>query len=54
MMCLGKLVSRLLEAQAFDLTVSGRTARVDYECQRQGMANLFPCFEPLAGRRHVA
>jgi transposase len=31
----------------------GRPARVDYEYRRQGTANLFVCFEPLAGWRHV-
>lgn len=32
----------------------GRPARVDYEYRRKGTANLFLCFEPLAGWRHVA
>ncbi len=32
----------------------GRPERVDYEYRRQGTANLFLSFEPLAGRRHVA
>jgi hypothetical protein len=32
----------------------GRPARVDDEYRRQGTANLFVCFEPLAGWRHVA
>jgi transposase len=31
----------------------GRPARVDYEYQRNGTANLFMRFEPLAGRRRV-
>jgi hypothetical protein len=31
----------------------GRPARVEYEYRRQGTANLFVCFEPLAGWRHV-
>jgi hypothetical protein len=31
----------------------GRPARVDYEYERNGTANLFLWFEPLAGRRHV-
>ena len=31
----------------------GRPARVDYEYRRQGTANLFLCFEPLAGWRHL-
>ena len=32
----------------------GRPQRIDYEYRRQGTANLFLTFEPLAGRRHVA
>ena len=31
----------------------GREARYDHEYQRNGTANLFMVFEPLAGRRHV-
>jgi hypothetical protein len=31
----------------------GQPMRIDYEYERQGTANLFMCFEPLAGRRHV-
>lgn len=31
----------------------GRPARIDYEYERNGTANLFLWFEPLAGRRHV-
>jgi DDE superfamily endonuclease len=31
----------------------GNAARVDYEYQRNGTANLFLAFEPLAGRRRV-
>jgi hypothetical protein len=31
----------------------GQPARVDYEYVRNGTANLFMIFEPLAGRRHV-
>ena len=35
-------------------TAPGRPARHDYEYRRNGTANLFLAFEPLAGRRHVA
>jgi transposase len=31
----------------------GRPSRVDYEYERNGTANLFMIFEPLAGKRHV-
>src|SRR5438046_224857 len=34
-------------------TRPGRPKRVDYEYVRNGMANLFVAFEPLAGVRHV-
>lgn len=34
-------------------TAPGRPARVDYEYVRNGTANMFMVFEPLAGRRHV-
>jgi hypothetical protein len=33
--------------------VPGRPATSDYEYERNGTANLFMMFEPLAGRRHV-
>lgn len=31
----------------------GRTARIDYEYERNGTANLFMLFAPLEGWRHV-
>lgn len=31
----------------------GQAARVDYEYERRGTANLFLTCEPLAGQRHV-
>jgi hypothetical protein len=31
----------------------GQPQRIDYEYERNGTANLFLWFEPLAGRRHV-
>jgi len=31
----------------------GRPATTDYECERNGTANLFMMFEPLGGQRHV-
>ena len=34
-------------------TAPGRPARVDYEYERNGTANLFMIFEPLAGKRRV-
>jgi len=32
----------------------GNSAKQDYEYERNGTANLFMLFEPLAGKRHVA
>jgi len=34
-------------------TSPGQPARYDYEYKRNGVANLFMIFEPLAGKRHV-
>jgi hypothetical protein len=34
-------------------TRPGTPARIDYGYERNGMANLFLAFEPLAGKRHV-
>ena len=34
-------------------TMPGREARYDHEYRRNGRANLFMVFEPLAGKRHV-
>jgi hypothetical protein len=34
-------------------TAPGRPRRIDYEYRRAGTCNLFLCFEPLAGWRHV-
>jgi DDE superfamily endonuclease len=43
----------LAETRSPQPVARGRPARVDYEYCRQGTANLFLCFEPLAGWRHV-
>jgi DDE superfamily endonuclease len=32
----------------------GQPTRIDHEYERQGVANLFMFFEPLAGKRHVS
>jgi hypothetical protein len=34
--------------------ISGHCAKEDYEYVREGVANIFMAFEPLAGRRHVS
>jgi transposase len=34
-------------------SVPGKPARYDYEYRRNGVANIFMMFEPLAGKRHV-
>jgi hypothetical protein len=52
--CFDELPFQLLaDKRALFPAAPGRAARVDYEYRRQGTANLFVCFEPLAGWRHV-
>jgi transposase len=52
--CFDELPFQLLaDKRASVPAAPGRAARVDYEYRRQGTANLFVCFEPLAGWRHV-
>jgi len=52
--CFDELPFQLLaDKRAPQPAAPGRPARVDYEYRRQGTANLFLCFEPLAGWRHV-
>lgn len=52
--CFDELPFQLLaDTRAPQSVAPGRSARVDYEYRRQGTANLFLCFEPLAGWRHV-
>lgn len=41
------------EVRPPSLPQPGQVARQDAEYQRNGTANLFMCFEPLAGWRHV-
>jgi len=52
--CMDETNKQLLEDVQSPLpTQPGQAARVDYEYERQGVANLFMFFEPLAGKRHV-
>ncbi len=52
--CFDELPFQLLaDKRAPQSVAPSRPARVDYEYRRQGTANLFLCFEPLAGWRHV-
>jgi transposase len=52
--CFDELPFQLLaDKRAPRPAAPGRAARVDYEYRRQGTANLFVCFEPLTGWRHV-
>ena len=54
MVCFDELPVQLLaNTRAPQPMAPDRAARVDYEYRRQGTANLFVCFEPLAGWRHV-
>lgn len=52
--CLDETSKQLIgETRTPTLTSPGRPARHDYEYRRNGVANLFMLFEPLAGRRRV-
>jgi transposase len=52
--CFDELPFQLLADTRMPQPVApSRPARVDYEYRRQGTANLFLCFEPRAGWRHV-
>ncbi len=52
--CLDEASRQLLRDVRAPLAVQpGRPARVDYEYERGGTANLFLVCEPLAGRRWV-
>lgn len=52
--CLDETSTQLLSHSRPPLPMqAGQPARQDYEYVRQGVANLFMCYEPLAGRRRV-
>ncbi len=52
--CMDETSKQLLRPVRDSLAPSpGRVAREDYEYERNGVANLFLAFEPLAGRRVV-
>jgi hypothetical protein len=52
--CLDETSTQLLSHSRPPLPAQpGQPARQDYEYVRQGVANLFMCYEPLAGRRQV-
>ncbi len=52
--CLGETNKQLIRETRTPIPAApGRPARVDYEYERAGTANLFMLFEPLAGWRHV-
>jgi hypothetical protein len=54
MVCLDETSKQLIgETRTPVSAMPGREARYDHEYQRNGTANLFMVFEPLAGRRHV-
>jgi hypothetical protein len=54
LVCLDELSKELrADARPPQPPAPGRPARVDYEYERRGTANLFLWCEPLAGRRHV-
>jgi hypothetical protein len=52
--CLDERPKQLLAEARKPLAVSaGQPARYDYEYRRNGVANIFMMFEPLAGKRYV-
>lgn len=52
--CLDETSKQLVGEVSAPVSVSpGEPARYDYEYVRHGVANLFLCFEPLAGQRDV-
>lgn len=52
--CLDEASKQLIgETRCCVPAAPGRVAREDYEYVRNGTANLFMVFEPLAGKRHV-
>lgn len=52
--CMDELSKQLIGETRVPLpTAPGQVARVDYEYERLGVANLFIFFEPLAGWRHL-
>jgi len=54
MVCMDETSKQLIgETRTPVPAMPGREARYDHEYQRNGTANLFMVFEPLAGNRHV-
>jgi len=54
LVCMDEISKQLVsEVKAALPAVPGRMERYDYEYARHGVANLFICFEPLIGRRHL-
>ncbi len=52
--CLDETSKQLIRETRAPIPVEpGQPERVDYEYERNGTANLFMVFEPLAGRRRV-
>jgi len=53
--CMDELSKQLIGETRVPLpTAPGQVARVDYEYERLGVANLFIFFEPLGGWRHLS
>ncbi len=54
MVCLDELSKQLVAETRPPVPVApGQPARVDYEYERRGTANLFLTYEPLTGQRHA-
>jgi hypothetical protein len=54
LVCLDETSKQLIAETRMPIPMKpGRAARVDYEYERNGTANLFMLFAPLEGWRHV-
>ena len=54
LVCLDETSKQLIAETRVPIPMKpGRTARVDYEYERNGTANLFMLFAPLEGWRHI-
>lgn len=54
LVCMDEVPKQLLADKQAPIPMQpGQPARFDYEYERQGVANLFMFFEPMAGQRYV-
>jgi hypothetical protein len=54
LVCLDETSKQLIAETRMPIPIKpGRAARIDYEYERNGTANLFMLFAPLEGWRHI-